>query len=59
MLKFVMSVPGTENKIDLSEKEFRLIAGGIYYAMIKDSITERQKRYKLLLRKLNKLTGRY
>lgn len=44
-------------KAYLSQTEIKLLLGGIYYAMIRDSIDDRKKAYKLLLAKLNKVVN--
>ena len=43
------------NKVELSQAEVKLLMGGLYYARIRDSITERQTEYKKLLAKLNEV----
>jgi len=40
------------SKVELSQAEVKLMLQGIYYARIRDSITERQTEYKKLLAKL-------
>jgi hypothetical protein len=56
--EFNLTMIGTKNNCILKSKEMKLIFSGVYYAMVRDSISGRQKEYKKLLRKLNQLTGR-